>query len=383
MKKEFILQNNLSDEIKQFIIDSIERSYNLNSIDILNNKLKISFKDEVNDDDFKEVLNKMLFISKNINKDLIFKNEINHSYNENPMDYLIESNNVVKIMNGIYLYQHDFLKIFNYFNDYFKKLAEKYNAIEQEYPPIWPVDLYKKINYFKEFPQQVILAAKIKKNNKNISEFSEKYDNNNDFDKVEIDDNLDSIDYGLHSSVCDNCYYILRNRDDIANTVITVYNKVFRNEYSKINSLDRLTGFSVRDIVFIGSEEFVLEIRQKLIDDVIDFLKYLNIDCKLETASDPFFTNDSIIKNVFQYTSKLKYELLAKLNFSSVYSAIGSINFHLDYFGKSFNIKMKDGKHMYSGCLGIGFERLVYALYCQYGPDLNKWPVNLKKDINL
>ena len=53
--------------------------------------------------------------------------------------------------------------------------------------------------------------------------------------------------------------------------------------------------------------------------------------------------------------------------------AVGSINFHLDTFGRAFNIKNKK-EFIYSGCIGIGFERLMLALYSQHGTSLKKWP---------
>ena len=59
------------------------------------------------------------------------------------------------------------------------------------------------------------------------------------------------------------------------NTIYTTYNKVFRNENSKNNSLDRLMSFSVRDIMFVGDKNFVLKTRNRLIEDIKIFLKKL------------------------------------------------------------------------------------------------------------
>ncbi len=78
--------------------------------------------------------------------------------------------------------------------------------------------------------------------------------------------------YGLAPMVYGCCYYTLRNRQSVENKIYTTYNKVFRNERSNIDSLDRLTTFSVRDIVFVGDSEFVLHTRQRLIDDLIILL---------------------------------------------------------------------------------------------------------------
>ena len=76
----------------------------------------------------------------------------------------------------------------------------------------------------------------------------------------------------------------------------------------------------------------------------------------------------------------LKYEILAYIPFLRKKIAIGSINFHLNTFGKAFKI-YKNKKFIHSGCIGIGFERLLLAFYSQYGTDVNKWPKKLGKII--
>jgi len=380
---DYPLESKLDNNTTHFITSFIETSYNVKNIKIADDNISIDFIDIVSSDEFKKLMKKLLYISGSIDRDTLFENKAGNSYRENPMKYLEESKNVIKIADGMYMFQGMFLKVFRSLLKYLENLAAKYNAIDQEYPTLWPIDLFKKINYFKEFPQQVILTTTVKKSFGSRDKFANKYDNENDYDSVSIDDHMESCHFGLEPAVCDTCYYALSNETNYKNKIYTTYNKVFRNESSKINSLDRLKNFSVRDIMFVGDKEFVLNTRQRLIDDLIEFLKYLNLDSKIETANDPFFSNDSAMKNVFQYAFRLKYELLAKINFSNSYLAIGSINLHLDSFGKPFNIRLPDGSHAFSGCIGIGFERLAYALYCQYGHDVSSWPEDLKNKLQL
>lgn len=379
---DYPLSNKLDEKVKEFIDASLESSYRVERIEITDERISVSFGEEVTEESFRKQMEELLYISKSINKDLLFESKVRHPYNENPMKYLEAGRDAVRIANGIYMFQGTFLRLFRFFNEYFRNLAEKYNAIELDYPPIWPVDLFREINYFNEFPQQVILTTTVKDSFEAKNRFSQRYDRKNSYDTVSVDDNMQDCRYGLEPAVCDTCYYALKNETNYENRIYTIYNKVFRNEYSKSESLDRLMSFSVRDIMFVGDRDFVLMTRQRLIEDIIDFLEYINLDSKVETANDPFFTS-SAIKNVFQYTSRLKYELLAKLNYSESYLAVGSINFHLDFFGRAFNIRLLDGTHAYSGCIGIGFERLVYALYCQYGHDASAWPLELKNKLNI
>ena len=118
--------------------------------------------------------------------------------------------------------------------------------------------------------------------------------------------------------------------------------------------------------------------RNRMLDLARDFLAELDLDSVLVSANDPFFAGDALVKAVFQNAAELKYELLAKLPFSGREMAIGSVNLHQDFFGRAFGITRPEGEPVWSGCLGIGFERLVYAVYAQFGTDTKTWPAHLR-----
>ena len=383
MHIEYPLGSPLNEKVQRFIRESIETSYNVQNSSYFDSKIVIDLADEVPENEFKKFIKNLIYISSSIGKKVLYENDIDVICSEDPMPQLLESNEVKRISKGLFMFQGNFLKIFHKINDYLKNLAvEKYGAVEQEYPTIWPVKLFRKVNYFKEFPQHVMLATTVKENFNDLKEFSEKYKNTSDYEKIKLSDNLDDCTYGLEPSVCNTCYYALSGTKTHHNTIYTTFNKVFRNESSKTDSLDRLMNFSVRDIMFVGDEQFVLNTRQRLIDDLKDLLKYFHIDSKIESANDPFFSSE-ISRKLFQYSFGLKYELLANVPHSNTQIAIGSINLHLDTFGEAFGIQLHNGKQAFSGCIGIGFERIVYALYCQYGPKVEEWPKKLIKKLDL
>ena len=303
-------------------------------------------------------------------------------YKKDPLKELEKKKEITRISDKLFQFQGNFLKIFRGCNNYFYELAiKKFKAVDQENPVLWPIDLYKKINYLSEFPQQSLLVTGLKQNFLNYKKFSSKYGKNKHYNKVKINNQFEEAKYGLQPAVCDNCYYALSNLKSYKNSVYTTYNKVFRNETSKFRSLDRLLSFSVRDIMFVGDKQFVLEMRQKLINEIIKFIKITDLNCSIEVADDPFFIGD-IDKKLFQQSFQLKYEVLALIPFLKKKIAIGSINFHMDTFGKAFNIN-NNNKKIFSGCIGIGFERLLLALYSQHGNNIKKWPKKFIKKINI
>jgi seryl-tRNA synthetase len=360
-----------------FVEAALRNSFRIGAFAVGEGHLRIACDDEQALDAVRAMTKRFLFISKNIDKDLVFHNEVPIRYTEDPQPQLERTREVVPIQPGFYTLQGGFLRVLQAVNERVRRMALDLQAVEQEHPAVWPVRLFKMIDYFHEFPQQMILCAPVKDDYATRSLFSKLYRRDQDFDTVPMDEHMADASYGLQPAVCDCCYYALEGSRSHTDTFYTTVNKVFRNERSATNRLDRLTNFTVRDIMFVGAEEFVLEARQRLIEVLTRFIQGLQLHAKIETANDPFFANDSAMKSVFQNAHRLKYELLAQIPHLQREIAVGSVNLHTDFFGKAFDIRLADGRTAHSGCIGVGMERMSYALFCQHGPDLAQWPADV------
>ena len=372
-----------SDDQLQFIEAALRNSFKINGFAAGSAGISIAHGEKESPDAIRAMTRRFVFISKNINKDLVFHNDAHIHFQGDPQPALESAGDVIPIQPGFYTLQGDFLRVFHAINRAVLKMAQDAGAVEQENPAVWPVRLFKMIDYFHEFPQQMILCAPVKDDFNSRSLFSKLYAKDKDFESVPMNEHMADATYGLQPAVCDCSYYTLEGSRAHRDTYYTTYNKVFRNEKSATNRLDRLTNFSVRDIMFVGGEEFVLEAREKLIEVLSAFLVSLQINAKIETANDPFFANESAMKSVFQNAHKLKYELLARIPHLDKDIAVGSINLHTDFFGKAFDIKMHDGRTACSGCIGVGMERMTYALFCQHGPELTGWPSAVRSYLGL
>jgi hypothetical protein len=370
---------------KKVIISFLEKSKELfpeykfkiknKTIQIKRNKKKIS---SIQIKTFYKTLDVIKRLGEN---KLYYKSDKKIFYKKDPLPALEKKSDVKRLSDGLFQFQGTFLKVFRLLNNFFYNLAiKKYKAVDQENPILWPIDLFKKIDYFSEFPQQILMVSGLKKNSTIYKNFSKNYSVNKNFKEIKIGNYFENSKFGLQPAVCDNCYYALKNIKKFKNSVFTTYNKVFRNEFSKKNSLDRLISFSVRDIMFVGTRYFVKKTRDNLLIDIKNFFINSGLSFTIEIANDPFFIG-KFNKNIFQQSHELKYEILANIPFLKKKIAIGSINYHLDTFGRAFNIKNKN-QFIYSGCIGIGFERLVLAIYSQYGVDTKKWPPKFLSSIN-
>ena len=309
----------------------------------------------------------------------IFEKKVEVVFNENIFDDLIESGEVNEISEGIFVFQGQFLKLMNFFDGMVKGFAESIQGIEQLYPTRWPIELFKNINYFEEFPQNILLVSGAKKDRAALEFITSKYGKNNDFNEIELGDFLEPAYTALGTSTCDPCYYIHKNKKHGNNEIYYALSKCFRNEKSATNQLDRLTEFSMREIIATGQKGYVKSQRETLLKFIESFASFTGLACSLEKASDPFFTNETPEKGALQNQIESKFELLVPLGHNRPDLAVGSVNWHSDFFGRSFEIRDSSNYYMSSCCLAFGLERLVFAFLTQHGLIKTGWPEEVQK----
>jgi hypothetical protein len=115
-----------------------------------------------------------------------------------------------------------------------------------------------------------------------------------------------------------------------------------------------------------------------MLDATCQWVDELRLAAHVEVANDPFFGNAATDtagpkRVMVQRALKLKYELQMPV-VDDRYIAVGSFNLHGQKFGKAFGITTPDGEPAYSGCIGIGLERIAYAFLCRHGIDPADWP---------
>jgi seryl-tRNA synthetase len=101
---------------------------------------------------------------------------------------------------------------------------------------------------------------------------------------------------------------------------------------------------------------------------------------KVESANDPFFIGE-YKQAAFQNAFHLKYEIRALLPYKKSTLAVGSYNYHQDFFGRQLKIHQRDGSPIHTGCLAFGLERIAFAFLSQFGFEKENWPLYVKERI--
>jgi acyl carrier protein len=168
--------------------------------------------------------------------------------------------------------------------------------------------------------------------------------------------------------------------------LLTARGRCYRSEPGQSFSLERLREFEMREIVMLGPRDDVERFRQRLMEKVSDLVRALDLEGRVEKASDPFFLGtaeapvsleglpDARGRRLMQQVLPLKYELRLVLDETGRTCAVASFNHHLDFFGRRFDIRLASEDSAHSGCVAFGLERWVLAFLSQHGTDERNWP---------
>jgi hypothetical protein len=190
----------------------------------------------------------------------------------------------------------------------------------------------------------------------------------------------------LNPAACFPCYPTLAGRRIGAEgAAFTWQGRVFRYESRNLAGLDRLWEFNVRELVFVGSDEHVADCRRRVLPLIGELAAIFDLECRIETASDPFFATVSAARTFWQRAQEVKNEIVLPVEPSPDGApralACGSINLHGRFFGDRFGIAEADGESAATGCVGLGIERWVLAAFSQHGFDPERWPAPIRHEI--
>ncbi|HMG05958.1 MAG TPA: hypothetical protein VK581_10880 [Chthoniobacterales bacterium] len=275
---------------------------------------------------------------------------------------------------GLVGFGEPLISLSDYFDRRLRSLAMSMPGCrEYRYPTLIPTRVLETFRYFESFPQFAFFVARLHNDLDVYRSFLHEYQENHG-----IPDGLfshcHSHDLCLSPTMCYHTYQQFQRQELERDTIVTSKGKSFRFESRYSSGLERLWDFTIREIVFLGRREFVLESRQAFMKRAFALMVEFEVGGCCEVASDYFFaTPETTLKLLSQRIMEHKYELRVPID-GSRSLAVASFNFHETFFGEAFLIKRRGGESAWSGCVGFGLERLVYAFVCQHGLDAKRWP---------
>ena len=296
-----------------------------------------------------------------------------------PMPELLARGEVSREHNGIYSLGPLLTRLIEVFEAYFSQLAAEFDAPAHRFPTLISAEKLGRVNYFRAFPHSLTFAAHLREDLYLINDFAE----NASYEADGLNappKSFSKIQALLSPAVCYHLYFSLADRPlQSGQLAVTAVGHCFRYESTNLNSLERMWDFSMREIIFVGPADFVLQNRDRARQQVERFLEGIGLAYKVESANDPFFVGEFRKQAAFQNAFQLKYEIRARLPFKDDTLAVGSYNYHQDFFGRHLNIALPDGKPAHTGCVAFGLERLAYAFVSQFGLEPAAWPAAIRE----
>lgn len=344
---------------------------NILSCEFNKNKIKLKLNQNIKANEKKsliksceKLISRVKIIKSISNEKVIYENNVKFKNKKNIFKSLIKNKNVKNISPGIFTIRGKFLDLFNRLNDILisRSNSKKYEKIHTH--NMLPLESFINNGYLKNFPQHVMVATHVKRNLKSIDKTSSLVETS------KISNYLDSPKLVISPTVCYHIFETLKNSRLNSDTIFDSISSCNRFESINYLTFERLQSFTMREFVGYGSPEFV----KNFLKDNIEYFKRVFIKNKIKfrivTANDAFFSQVGIKKMAYQSMNDLKFEFQFWLPNEKKWLAVGSFNNHLDVLVNKYNIKSKK-KLIHSGCLGWGYERLIYAVISQ-GKNINK-----------
>lgn len=270
--------------------------------------------------------------------------------------------------NGQTALSGDPLALANAIDRQFQAWASHYNAVEHQFPPLVPAKELARIDYFRSFPHLATFPATLDPQEANLMRFTQ-MDPLTETGEVQLT-NLVPVTSVMTPAACYHCYIQYQGERLEESKYLTTRATCFRRE-AVYAPLERQWSFSMREIVCIGTAEEVSEFLMHYQRHIDAFFRELGWPIEWKAANDPFFNPSRNPKYLLQKLDPVKTEMVFDNRL-----AIGSINFHRNYFGEAFDMK-RNGKDAYTGCVAFGIERWLYAWLTHFGADQALWPTSL------
>jgi len=300
-------------------------------------------------------------------------------YASDPNPELLGRGEMFLEANGIYTLGPLVTRLIQFFEEQFVKLADSFGAAPYRFPTLIPACYLERVNYFRAFPHSLTFVTHLREDLDAIDDFSQ-HAACDEHGLNTPPDSFSKIQTLLSPAVCYHLYFSLADKPlPGGQLAATAVGNCFRYESINLASLERMWNFTMREVIFVGAKDFVLQNRETGRERMRGFFEEIGLAYRVESANDPFFIGEFKKQAAFQSAFQLKFEIRARLPFKDSTLAVGSYNYHQDFFGRILNISLPDGSPVHTGCIAFGLERMAFAFLAQYGLNTTDWPEVVRK----
>ena len=304
----------------------------------------------------------------------------NHVLHEGVFEALVEQGAVLPTGFGKLAYTGIVADVFQGLDRFIKGRCLEFGARQEIYPPAVEGDTLLRAGYFKILAQHAYFMSPLKTSLDALRAAGE-----GGVLKPSGEKYLQAPGWVMSPTVCHHCFEARKDSSLQLPLKVTAINQCGRYEVHDTHGMRRLRMYWMREcVLFDEAESAVVEFLDHFMTIMISTLEDWGVSHQVVTANDPFFSDSATSKRAFQSMFALKRELKLPIPGGSL--ACASFNNHQRSLVEPFNIVKTGsttGKDIASGCVAWGYDRLLYALFCQLGVDVGRWPAQVRSDLTL
>lgn len=277
---------------------------------------------------------------------------------------------------GVYGRSGVFEGIIEHFEQFVTRMGACHQPEVMRFPPLLARSHYLATDHLRNFPNLMGSVHSFQGTEREHLALLEKQAEGEDWTA-----SLDPTDLMLTPAACYPLYPTATGTLPAIGRTIDLRSFVFRHEPS--DDPARMQLFRQREFVRLGDATQALAHRNYWLERAEEMLHAVGLEVRPVVANDPFFGRGGRMMAAAQKEQDLKYELVVPIATAEKPTAITSCNYHLDHFGHAFHIRTADGKPAHSACVGFGLERIALALFRTHGFDPARWPMSVRRVLEL
>jgi seryl-tRNA synthetase len=180
--------------------------------------------------------------------------------------------------------------------------------------------------------------------------------------------------------------YLKNKIVDEKNLPLLVYDwsgPTYRNESGGIHGLDRLEEFHRIETLFVGTKEQIIKTWQNLKDAFRKFYdETLDLELNIVKVT-PWWMAHAGVRTEQGNEEVGTYDFETYLPYrgdrTKEWLEVGNDSSNGDKYPVAWNVKSRTQEHLWSGCAGTSFERILVSFLAQKGLDPKNWPKNVRE----
>ena len=296
----------------------------------------VSAREEINSA-LSELIAKTHKSFRRVREKTLFRQSGAGTFSANPMTLLLDKGLLFHNGPGRYSYSGWLVELLHGLDTHFRAFALAQGAVEELYPPTVMTKSLEQAGYVESFPHHALFVSAAKRSTKVIESIANARESN-----LSIEATLLEVpEVMMAPTVCYRCFEAHQHACfSSSGTLFTALGHCNRNEGFIDDDLTRMQSFLMREIIYIGDENYVKKQRQETVLHAQEFVAEHGLSVRLCSASDPFFVSTAGEKSTYQNAAQTKLEMQIHLPFSDRWISCMSFNNHEKTWQENLTLRL-------------------------------------------